>query len=202
VPDLVLTPLSGLESVLAPGRYGAPDGARGVSLTPHAGLALASIMVRAGKTSELTKRVEDIFGVTLPLTPKRVDTGTIAFVWAGPGQWLAMAEHTDGHTFAQMLQRDLKGRASVIDQSDGRTVLRVGGPKARDAFAKGISLDLHPSVFRTDDTALTLAGHINVHIWQVDEAPTYEIVVFRSFAAALCGWLKEAAAEFGVAVQG
>ena len=106
----------------------------------------------------------------------------------------------EGHVFEATLRRDLAGLAAVIDQSDGRAVFRVGGPKARDAFAKGIPLDLDRSVFRPGDTALTSAGHFNVHLWQVDETPTYEVAVFRSFARSFGDWLMEAAAEFGVSV--
>ncbi len=198
--DLVLTPRSGLESLLAPGRHGAEEGALGVTITPRAGLALASVIVRAGKTDSLVARAEATFGLTLPLTPRRVAAGTIGFVWAGPGQWLAATEHVDGSVFERTLRQDFDSLASVVDQSDGRSVIRVSGPQARAALAKGVPLDLHPRVFRTGDAALSIAGHINVHFWQRDDAPVYEFAVFRSFAGAFCAWLLDAAAEFGVLV--
>jgi len=40
-----------------------------------------------------------------------------------------------------------------------------------------------------------------VHLWQIDDGPTYEFAVFRSFAAAFCEWLLIASAEFGVVVE-
>ena len=89
------------------------------------------------------------------------------------------------------------GLASVAEQSDGRTVLRIAGPKARDVLAKGLPIDLHPRVFRPGDTALTVAALIGVQIWQTNEAPTYELAVFRGFARSFWNFLTESAAEYG-----
>jgi heterotetrameric sarcosine oxidase gamma subunit len=200
VSDFALTASTGLDGALTPGLDGAPNGTPGITITPRTGLALANVIVRAGKTDDLTQRVQETYGLSLPATPQRVEANTIGFAWAGPGQWLAMTESTDGHAFVQMLRRELDGLASVIDQSDGRAILRIGGRKARETFAKSIPLDLDPSVFHAGDVALTVAGHINVHLWQIDDTPTYEVAVFRSFVVAFCEALKQAAAEFGVAV--
>jgi heterotetrameric sarcosine oxidase gamma subunit len=192
---------SGLEHVAVPGRYGALTEALGVVIAPRTELALATVMARAGKASELAHRAAAAFGIELPLTPRRVNAGTVSFVWAGPDQWLAAMEHVDGHVFERKLRRDFAGLASVVDQSDGRSIIRVGGPKARETLAKGIPLDLDPRAFRVNAAALTIAGHINVHFWQVDETPSYEFAVFRSFGVAFWEWLLEASAEFGAVVE-
>lgn len=47
---------------------------------------------------------------------------------------------------------------------------------------------------------MTVVGHINVHFWQVDAAPTYDFAVFRGFSVNFREWLIEAAAEYGVAI--
>jgi heterotetrameric sarcosine oxidase gamma subunit len=107
----------------------------------------------------------------------------------------------DGAAFEQRLRAALSPLASVSDQSDGRTVIRVRGPGARDTLAKGMPIDLHPRTFRPGDAAVTLVAHIGAHIWQVDEAPTYELIVSRSYAAAFLEWLIHSAAEFGVAIS-
>ena len=70
-----------------------------------------------------------------------------------------------------------------MNQSDGRCIFRIGGPSAREVLAQGLPIDIDPRVFGPGDTALTLAGHINVHFWQVDLSPVYEFAVPRSFAA-------------------
>jgi methylglutamate dehydrogenase subunit D len=99
--------------------------------------------------------------------------------------------------FETRLAAVFSGLASVAEQSDGRTVLRVAGPKARDVLAKGLPIDLHPRVFRTGDTALTVAALIGVQIWQTDDAPSYELAVFRGFARGFWHFLTESAAEYG-----
>ena len=58
-------------------------------------------------------------------------------------------------------------------------------------------IDLHPRAFRAGDAAVTTVAHIGAQIWQVDETPTYELIVSRSFAAGFWEWLTDAAAEFG-----
>jgi sarcosine oxidase subunit gamma len=63
-----------------------------------------------------------------------------------------------------------------------------------------LQVDLHPSVFRAGDAAITAVAHVGVHFWQLDDVPTYEFTMFRSFAIAFCEWLAEASAEFGATI--
>lgn len=55
----------------------------------------------------------------------------------------------DGHarSRARDLGQRLRGLASIFDQSGGRTVLRLSGPRARDVLAKGLPIDLHSRAF-------------------------------------------------------
>jgi sarcosine oxidase subunit gamma len=165
------------------------SGVAGVALRERADLTLASVAALRGGEAELADAVRNAFGCELPTTPKRVVGGDAAFIWAGPGRWLAASSGA----------ADFSGLpAAVCDQSDGRTVLAVSGAKAREALATLISIDLHPRVFGPGDVAMTHAASISVHLWQTDEAPTYEIAVFRSFAATLWRWLSHAAAPRGL----
>jgi methylglutamate dehydrogenase subunit D len=199
VADFVLTSRSALDRVLAPGHYGAEADVPGVTISEHTGLALASVMVRRGKTAELRARVKERFATDLPMTPRRVADGGIHFIWAGPGRWLAAAHRSPAELESQ-LREALSGLASVSSQSDGRSIIRISGLKAREALAKGVPLDLDPRAFGPGDTAMTVVAHINVHLWQSDAAPTYDFAVFRSFAGSFCQWLVDAAKEFGVHV--
>jgi heterotetrameric sarcosine oxidase gamma subunit len=200
VSDRVLTPRSGLEHLAAAGHHGVAEGPAGVTISLRDDLALASVMVRKGQQDALARRVRDAFGMDLPTSPKRVAAGPLALAWAGPGQWLAMAAG-EGHALAPRLQRELAALASVTDQSDGRTVVRIAGPKAREALAKGVLIDLHPRAFGPGDTAVTSVAHVGAHFWQLDAVPSYEFAVFRSFAGAFWHWLIDSAAEFGVVVE-
>lgn len=175
----------------------APD----VSLTERTGLSLAQIMVRNAKTPDLQQRLDERFGLTLPTTRRCSVSGAIELVWAGPGRWLAMTANEAPAAFEARLRSELEGLASVTNQSDGRCIMRIAGPKARDTLAKGLPIDLHPRVFQPGDTALTVAAHINVHIWQVDDAPTYDLAVFRSYAASFCEFITSAASEFGISFR-
>jgi sarcosine oxidase subunit gamma len=182
------------------GRHGVPSGDAGVTVALPGNVALASVMARKGRHEALARRVEERLGLDLPTVPRRVAAGEIALVWAGPGQWLALAEGDRGAAFEARLRSELSDLASICDQSDGRTVFRVGGPRARDALAKGVMLDLHPRAFGPGDASVTAVAHVGVHLWQLDAGPTYEFAVFRSFAGAFWHWLAASAAEYGLAV--
>jgi len=195
---LELLPRTGLEGVARPGHHGRIGGVPGVAISSRRNFELAIVMVRAGKQADLLVRSLERFGLSLPTIPRREFRGPLSFAWAGPGKWLAMLESACGTGFESGLREGFAGFASVTNQSDGRNIIRVRGAKARDALAKGVPLDLDPRSFRVGDTALTVVANINVHFWQIDESPTYEFAVFRSFAVAFHEWLLEASIEFGV----
>jgi methylglutamate dehydrogenase subunit D len=170
----------------------------GVAISSLRNLELAIVMVRAGKQADLLVRSLERFGLAPPTISRREFRGPLSFTWAGPGKWLATLEGVWATDFERNLQEVFAGLASVTNQSDALSVIRVGGPKARQALAKGVPLDLDARSFHVGDTALTVIGHIHVHFWQIDETPTYEFAVFRSFAVAFHEWLLEASIEFGV----
>jgi len=180
----------------------APARAAGVTLMPCDDFGLATVIARKAQATALAERVRSLFGIALPTGPKRVAEGKVAFVGMGPGQWLAVEQASaDPQAFAAKLNKDLAGLASISDQSDARAVIRVSGPAARQALAKGLPVDLHPRVFGPGDSALTQIALIGAHVWQIDEAPTYEIAVFRSLAGSFADWLIASAAEFGIATM-
>lgn len=200
MPDIIMTARPGLESALATGRHGAMMGEPGVMISLRDDLALAMVTARAGKGDDLARRTSASFGLDLPTTPRHVQQGAVSFTWAGPGRWLAAMQGVSPHAFERRLREEFVGLGSVSNQSDGRSIIRLGGPKLRETLAKGVPIDLDPRAFRPGDTALTEVAHINVHFWQMDETPVYEFAVFRSFACAFCEWLLAASAEFGTAV--
>jgi methylglutamate dehydrogenase subunit D len=174
--------------------------APGVFITERTDVCFCSMLARKDAEAALTERVREVFDVALPLEPRYTGTAPIAFAWAGPSQWLAFGEGPS-RPFELQLRSSLADVASIMDQSDGRTIIRISGPRVRDTLAKGVHIDLHPSVFRPGDTAISIVSSIGVHFWQIDSAPTYEFAMFRSFAVSFWGWLVDAAAEFGVAVN-
>jgi sarcosine oxidase subunit gamma len=200
VPDPILIPRSGLEALAAPGWIGKRTETPGITVALRSAYALSSVMARPGCVGALSERVRDAFGLKLPAGPHRSAAGTLAFVSAGPDHWLAVATDLVPRSFEARLRNELAGFASVSDQSDGRLILAIGGPKAREVLAKGIPIDLHPRMFDTRHAAATVAHQVQIHLWQTDEVPTYEIAVFRSYAASFWQWIIEAGSEFGVLV--
>ena len=205
--DFSLFPRSGLEQLLRPGTLGDHADELGVAVALRTDLALAYVLARNSKTSELQKRVRERFGLALPMAAQHAENARVAgldslnFIWAGPGRWLAGTSAQTGASLEAMLRNELSGVASVINQTDGRCVFRIGGPSVREVLAKGVPIDLDPRVFSPGDTALTLVGHISVHLWQVDPTPTYDFAVPRSFAASFCEWLFAAAASHGLIIR-
>jgi sarcosine oxidase subunit gamma len=192
------SPFSGL---IKPGRYGAQGGDPGVSLSERPGLAMFVISAGAGKAGEVAAKVRSTTGLELPDGPNRVSNGGFALIGTGPGQWLAVVEGKSGLALLARLAAALKGFATLVDQSDGKAVLRISGPRARDVLAKGCSLDLHPSVFKPGSAGTTPVSLIDCVIWQVDETPTYDLAVASSFAGSFWSWITSSAAEYGCAVE-
>ncbi|MEJ1977669.1 MAG: hypothetical protein WDN49_17730 [Acetobacteraceae bacterium] len=61
-------------------------------------------------------------------------------------------------------------------------------------LAKGLPIDLHPRAMQPGDAAATVAAHLPVLVWQVDDAPTYDMMCARSFAGSFHRWLELAGA--------
>ena len=193
------TPRGAWAGILEQGHLGVPA-ATGVRVTARDGIGIASLIAPAAGAAPLAAAVKARFGLDLPSTPAIVSSKTHAAVWAGPGQWLLIAEDRAG--FAGALAR-LSDVAAVADQSSGRAALRLSGRRIRDALAKGCMLDLHPSAFPVGMAVLTSIAHIGVHLWRAEDDPegaVFEIMVARSFAGSFWSWLSASVAEFGCAV--
>lgn len=165
------------------------------------GLRLANLIARRGKAGECDAAAQQAFGCALPATPRVASGRGVDFVWCGPGQWLAVAEAEVADAaggIEALLEKPFAGLASVIEQSDGRVLFAFGGPRARDALAKGLPVDLHPRAFGPGDVALSVASHVSIQLWQVDEQPGYLIAAPRGYAEDVRQWLEESAAEFGL----
>jgi heterotetrameric sarcosine oxidase gamma subunit len=195
VSEVGLLSRPALAGLIRPGRYGAAGGAAGVRIGPRTGLALASLSARKGCGAELREAVRAAFGAELPERPRVAHGDGVAFIWAGPESWLVLRQ---GDDLEPALRDALGAHASVTDQSDGRTVLRVAGPRARDLLAKGLPIDVHPRAFMPGDVALTLVAHLGVHLWQLDDTPSYDLAVLSGYARSLLAWMLESGAEYGV----
>ncbi len=165
------------------------------------GLGLATVAQRKGKADALRQAVAEAYGVELPSTSRIVQGPKVSFVGYGPGQWLAVSEPLAGDALARDLSEKLEGLASISDQSGGRTVIRISGPRARDVLAKGLPIDLDPRVFPLGSAATSVISHMGVQLWQADDTRSFDIAVFRSLSESFWRWLTASAAEYGYAVE-
>jgi heterotetrameric sarcosine oxidase gamma subunit len=172
----------------------------GVAAIERVGLGLATVMLRRGKSCELLQRVKRRYGVELADAPMRHRSDRISFVGTGPGKWLAVFEVPTAN-FIEDLQLELEGLASVVDQSNAFGVLRLSGPALLATLEKGVQIDLAPDAFPVGRAAVTNIAHIGVSIWKVDDVPTFDIAVTRSFAGSFCHWLETSAAIHGLVVH-
>ncbi|MEQ1715135.1 MAG: sarcosine oxidase subunit gamma family protein [Hyphomicrobium sp.] len=171
-----------------------------VTIEAAGDLAIAHIAARKGQSAALIERLASSHGVAPPTTPKFTAGADLSFVWAGPEQWLAIAQHGNRRDLEAELAGQLKGFASVTDQSDARTFVRVSGPKSRATLAKGLPIDLHPRAFPAGAAAITHAAHIGVIVWRPDDSDTFMLGCARSYSVSLWSWLMESAAEYGASV--
>lgn len=160
-------------------------------------LTMASVAAFKGGAGEVQVRMREAYGVELPGRIGGANGRGVDVMCFGPEQWLAIAERGPaGRDLENELSARLAGCAAVVDQSDSRAVVRVSGAKIREILAKGIGVDLHPSVFKTGSAAVTHASHIGIYLWQADESPAYCIAMFRSFADSFAHWLMDSAREY------
>jgi sarcosine oxidase subunit gamma len=199
MPDQILTaraPFADLPFASAP--------LCGVLVADRDGRELATVHARKGQIGALTERVREHFGIELPRGPHRRASGDVAFAGTAPEAWLATSE-ASGKGFALSLKEAIGAVASVADQSSGYALMRLTGPKLRDTLAKMLPIDLHERAFAPGDVASTVASHVGVTLWRLqdrgDGAPVFEIAMFRSLAGSFWHALVSSAAEYGFSVS-
>ena len=172
----------------------------GLVIDCRGGLTVASIAAYRDKAAALSDLIEATYGAALPEPGRRVSSGAITLQWSGPSQWLAIAERGPHDGAGRDLEVELKslvgGLAAVVDQSDSRGIVAISGPRAIDVLVKGVPIDLHERAFATGQVANTHANHIAITIARLDDAPTFELTMYRSYATSFADWLHSAAAEF------
>ena len=162
-----------------------------VVVEERAGFGLATVMARKGVAPAA---IGAALGVDLRDGPSCSAGEGIVLLGTGPGSWLAQADAAPADWAAALRDR-LGALASVSDQSGGYVLFRLSGPGARTVLQRGAPIDLHPAAFAPGAVAATAIAHIGVVLRQVDDAPTYDIALFRSFAGSFRHWLDTAIGE-------
>ncbi len=125
------------------------------------------------------------FLVALPVSPNATarSDGLTAF-WLGPRSWLLVADLPGSTLTGFTAKRNAVNAVggALFDLSASRVAYRVTGPDAPAILASGCPLDLHARAFRAGACAQSVFGHVNALFYKADDAPTFVVMVARSFA--------------------
>lgn len=115
----------------------------------------------------------------------------------GPGEWLVVSETVAADTIERQLLDLGQARVSFVDQSDGRVVLSIRGPRVRSILAKCTAVDLHPDLFEIGQSSNCQICHVAGNLARTGE-DVFEIVVMRSFAGYVFDAISEMGREFAL----
>ncbi len=193
---------SPLQKALVAGRHGVTKGQAGVTVEEVPEIELIQVMARRGCWAATAKAAKKLFGIEPPSAPEAIVGKGATLIWSGPDQFMVLAMNSQGAEQQDKLRKAVSGIASLSDQSDGRCLIRISGPRARDALAKFCSLDLHDAAFVAGTAATTSIDHTSVNLWRGADgaAPVYYFLVFSSFADSLWHTIVASSLEYGVEV--
>ena len=166
------------------------------------GLAIVNLRGDAGDLA-FREAAERALGLPLPAQPCSTREGSVLrIVWAGPDDWFIVGPKGQAETLAARLREALAGlHHAVTDVSSGYTVLHLAGAPVREVLAQGCPLDLHPRAFARGACAGSHFFKASVWLWQVDDAPVYELLVRRSFMGYVWLMIERATAECGLVTR-
>jgi sarcosine oxidase subunit gamma len=136
------------------------------------------------------------FQLDIPLN-SRSGSGERFAVRLGPNEWLLMAPDRDAEVVPSQIETALAGHFHTLVDIGHRNVgIEVSGRHAADVLNSGCPLDLANAAFPTGAATRTLMGKAEIVLMRLDDAPTYRVECWRSFASYVHGYLAEAAREF------
>jgi sarcosine oxidase subunit gamma len=171
--------ISPLANIAIQGRFGADKGAPGVVLSAVHPASIVTVIARKGKAKVLADALKTWRGARVQ--------------WAGAEQYFVLDISFED------VRKKFEGLASCSDQSHGRVIIRIEGPKVRQVLCKGTPIDLHEGDFEIGKSALTQMAHVGVHLTCIGK-DVFELSVFRGFSESFWEWLTEQAEEFGYQV--
>ena len=147
--------------------------------------------------------VQTATGLALPAAANTVSNGSLwQILWLGPNEWWITGPDGEADSLVEALRSNFAGQhATACDVSESRAIIALKGPKAREVLMRGVSLDLHPREFRVGQCAQTGVSRANALIHLVDDTPTFELYVLKSFSDYLWRWLEQVAADFDLAIE-
>ena len=154
---------------------------------------LAQVNFRADSNdASIMQRLASTLGFALPAVPNTViSEGDRRSLWLGPDEWLLVGPDGAQDTLQDALRVGLAGAfGSIVDVSANRTLLEIGGTKARDVLVHGIPIDLDARSFGPGRCAQTLLAKAQVIVERRDES-AFVLYVRASFAGYAADWLLD-----------
>ncbi len=188
-------------SPLAPGGGEHIIDYKNLRLTERKALTAIQVLTFKGKHEAAAKKIGKALGLECSTEPGVCSANEhTQITWNGPNSWIVVcnddeAGRAPGELLAA-LQKAVGDLGAVIDQSHGRCGLRLSGTHARQVMAKNTAIDLHPRSFGPGRCAMTSVAHMNATIVQVDDTPTYDLLVIRSLARSFAHAIEHACHEF------
>ncbi len=167
--------------------------AAGVGVTERWPLAMVEIAA-IPRVPLARADIEACLGLTLP-PANTAQAGVRTTLWCGPERWLVVGERATQTLLLTQLERAAAGTAAITDVSDARTVLRVAGA-ASALLVKGCAIDLDSAAMKPGRVTATSLARLHVLLHRVDQSPSFDVYVCRSYAEFLWGWFAQHAAEF------
>ena len=174
---------------------------KNLRLKERKALTAIQILTFNGKHQDAAEAITQALGIECSTKPGVSNSDGLTQVsWNGPNSWMIVASDKEAGRVPGALFKLLHGAVgdlgAVVDQSHGRSGLRLNGLRARKVMAKNTAIDLHPRAFGPGRCAMTSVAHMSATIVQVDDAPTYDLFVIRSLARSFAHAIEHACREF------
>ncbi len=186
-----------LERIAAGGCDGA-TGQRGLRISEIRGWHLAQLAVFNASRSEFTESLRPLLGDLPSAVGIRVMCARAKILRTAFDQYWVIA--TDAQLMSDLALAVPPAAGSVTALSHSRVRLGIEGYPVRELLAKGMAIDLHPTVFDVGQFAQTALHHTGVVVERSGET-RYELYALRTFAESIWDWLIDAARPFGYEVE-
>ena len=148
-------------------------------------------------TPETASEIGHVAGFQLDLPISRASLGPRLAARLGPNEWLLIVEDGKTEAIEAEIAAALGERFhALVDISHRNIGLSVRGAQAADILNAGCPLDLAQAAFPTGFATRTLLGKAEIVLIRADDAPTFRVECWRSFAPYVHGFLLEAARDF------
>ena len=169
----------------------------GLLFTNRLNTTSIQVMTFKNQHAVVSEALTSALGIEASTTPGTCHSdGATQVAWNGPNQWMVISDGNAAEGLLEKIQNAVGDKAAVVDQSHGRVGLRLSGEHARTVMQKNCPLDLHPVSFNAGNCAITMVAHIGALVIQVDDKPTYDLFVNRSFARSFADSVKHSCHEF------